>query len=165
MTSHPVALLCVLIGSYWVRPVCFEVGEPIKIKSTVPTTTCSQVRSGQVAQLAELYQNRVRLREELLLVQEKVIPPPPLPPPPLLSLSGIIFPSLSSLLYLVCFQVLCTWWAWSGQVPPFLFRCVSMTSLLYSSSHFLLVYCYQLPSLQEAWPSNRTSARYHSSNR
>ncbi|XP_035475570.1 piezo-type mechanosensitive ion channel component 2 isoform X5 [Scophthalmus maximus] len=30
-------------------------------------------------------------------------------------------------------------------------------SLLYSSSHFLILYCYQLPSLQEAWPSNQTS--------
>ncbi|TMS01193.1 Piezo-type mechanosensitive ion channel component 2 [Larimichthys crocea] len=76
----------------------------------------------------------------------------------LLGLTGIIFPSLSSLLYLLCFQVLCTWWAWSGQVPPLLFRCVSVMSLLYSSSHFLLVYCYQLPSLQEAWPPNHTSA-------
>ncbi|XP_068604378.1 piezo-type mechanosensitive ion channel component 2-like [Brachionichthys hirsutus] len=76
----------------------------------------------------------------------------------LLGITGIIFPSLSSLLYLLCFQVLCTWWAWSGQVPPIVFRYVSVMSLLYSSSHFLLVYCYQLPSLQEAWPPNRTSA-------
>ncbi|XP_042372672.1 piezo-type mechanosensitive ion channel component 2-like, partial [Plectropomus leopardus] len=70
----------------------------------------------------------------------------------------IMFPSLSSLPYLLCFQVLCTWWAWSGRVPPLLFRSVSVMSLLYSSSHFLLLYCYQLPSLQEAWPPNRTSA-------
>ncbi|XP_039983516.1 piezo-type mechanosensitive ion channel component 2-like [Xiphias gladius] len=76
----------------------------------------------------------------------------------LLGLTGIMFPSLSSLLYLLCFQVLSTWWAWSGQVPPLLFRCVSVMSLLYSSSHFLLLYCYQLPSLQEAWPPNHTSA-------
>nr|XP_046227093.1 piezo-type mechanosensitive ion channel component 2-like isoform X2 [Scatophagus argus] len=76
----------------------------------------------------------------------------------LLGLTGIIFPSLSSLLYLICFQMLCTWWAWSGQVPALLFRCVSVMSLLYSSCHFLLIYCYQLPSLQEAWPPNRTSA-------
>ncbi|KAM8823349.1 piezo-type mechanosensitive ion channel component 2-like isoform 3-T4 [Spinachia spinachia] len=75
----------------------------------------------------------------------------------LLGLTGIMFPSLSSLPYLLCFQVLCTWWAWSGQVPPLLFRCVSVVSLLYSSFHFLLLYCYQLPSLQEAWPPNRTS--------
>lgn len=73
--------------------------------------------------------------------------------------SGIILPSLSSLLYLVCFQVVCTWWAWCGQVPPTLFRCVSIVSLLYSSSHFLLFYCYQLPSLQEVWPANCTSSR------
>lgn len=73
--------------------------------------------------------------------------------------SGIMFPSLSSLPYLLSFQVLCTWWAWSGQVPPLLFRGVSMASLLYSSFHFLLVYIYQLPSLQEAWPPNTTSAR------
>ncbi|XP_068199524.1 piezo-type mechanosensitive ion channel component 2-like isoform X2 [Antennarius striatus] len=76
----------------------------------------------------------------------------------LLGVTGIVFPSLSSLLYLLCFQVLCTWWAWSGQVPPIAFRYVSVMSLLYSSSHFLLVYCYQLPSLHEAWPPNRTSA-------
>ncbi|XP_075941386.1 piezo-type mechanosensitive ion channel component 2-like isoform X1 [Anarhichas minor] len=76
----------------------------------------------------------------------------------LLGLTGIVFPSLSSLPYLFCFQVLCTWWAWSGQVPPLLFRSVSVMSLLYSSSHFLLLYCYQLPSLQEVWPPNRTSA-------
>ncbi|XP_045898412.1 piezo-type mechanosensitive ion channel component 2-like [Micropterus dolomieu] len=76
----------------------------------------------------------------------------------LLGLTGIIFPSLSSLPYLLCFQVLCTWWAWSGQVPPLLFRGVCVMSLLYSSSHFLLLYCYQLPSMQEAWPPNRTSA-------
>ncbi|KAM9337588.1 piezo-type mechanosensitive ion channel component 2-like [Symphorus nematophorus] len=76
----------------------------------------------------------------------------------LLGVTGIIFPSLSSLPYLLCFQVLCTWWAWSGQVPPLLLRCVSVMSLLYSSFHFLLVYCYQLPSLQEAWPPNLTSA-------
>ncbi|XP_069033644.1 piezo-type mechanosensitive ion channel component 2-like [Embiotoca jacksoni] len=75
-----------------------------------------------------------------------------------LGLTGIMFPSLSSLLYLLCFQVLCTWWAWSGQVPPLLFRCVSVMSLLYSSCHFMVFYCYQLPSLQEAWPPNRTSA-------
>ncbi|KAK9527367.1 hypothetical protein VZT92_013937 [Zoarces viviparus] len=75
----------------------------------------------------------------------------------LLGLTGIVFPSLSSLPYLFCFQVLCTWWAWSGQVPPLLFRSVSVMSLLYSSSHFLLLYCYQLPSLQEVWPPNRTS--------
>ncbi|XP_029978832.1 piezo-type mechanosensitive ion channel component 2-like isoform X2 [Sphaeramia orbicularis] len=76
----------------------------------------------------------------------------------LLGLTGIVFPSLPSFLYLLCFQVLCTWWAWSGQVPPFVFRCASVVSLLYSASHFLLFYCYQLPSLQEAWPPNRTSA-------
>ncbi|XP_060920541.1 piezo-type mechanosensitive ion channel component 2-like [Labrus mixtus] len=76
----------------------------------------------------------------------------------LLGITGIVFPSLSSLLYLLCFQVLCTCWAWSGQVPTLLFRCVSVMSLVYSSSHFLLVYCYQLPSLQEAWPPNSTSA-------
>ncbi|CAK6979013.1 LOW QUALITY PROTEIN: piezo-type mechanosensitive ion channel component 2-like [Scomber scombrus] len=76
----------------------------------------------------------------------------------LLGLTGIMFPSLSSLPYLLCFQVLCTWWAWSGQVPPLVFRCVSVMSLIYSSSHFLLFYCYQLPSLQEAWPPTRTSA-------
>ncbi|XP_063768773.1 piezo-type mechanosensitive ion channel component 2-like isoform X2 [Eleginops maclovinus] len=75
-----------------------------------------------------------------------------------LGLTGITFPSLSSLPYLLCFQLLCTWWAWSGQVPPLLFRCVSLMSLVYSASHFLLVYCYQLPLLQEAWPPNRTSA-------
>ncbi|XP_042254704.1 piezo-type mechanosensitive ion channel component 2-like [Thunnus maccoyii] len=76
----------------------------------------------------------------------------------LLGLTGIMFPSLSSLPYLLCFQVLCTWWAWSGQVPPLIFKCVSVMSLLYSASHFLLLYCYQLPSLQEAWPPNHTSA-------
>ncbi|KAM3593292.1 uncharacterized protein V6R79_009660 [Siganus canaliculatus] len=76
----------------------------------------------------------------------------------LLGLTGIVFPSLASLVYLVSFQVLCTWWAWSGQVPPRLFRGVSVMSLLYSSCHFLLVYCYQLPSLQEAWPPTSTSA-------
>ncbi|XP_074549296.1 piezo-type mechanosensitive ion channel component 2 [Halichoeres trimaculatus] len=76
----------------------------------------------------------------------------------LLGLTGIVFPSLSSLLYLLCFQVLCTCWAWLGQVPANLFRCVSVMSLVYSSSHLLLVYCYQLPSLQEAWPPNCTSA-------
>ncbi|XP_047423768.1 piezo-type mechanosensitive ion channel component 2-like isoform X2 [Mugil cephalus] len=75
----------------------------------------------------------------------------------LLGFTGIMFPSLSSLLYLLCFQVLCTWWAWSGQVPPLVFRCVSVMSLVYSSFHFLLVYCYQLPSLQETWPPNTTS--------
>lgn len=73
--------------------------------------------------------------------------------------SGIILPSLSSLLYLLCFQVMCTWWAWRGRVPAALFRCVSVLSLLYSASHFLLFYCYQLPSLQEAWPANCTSSR------
>lgn len=77
----------------------------------------------------------------------------------LLLSSGIVLPSLSSLLYLLCFQLLCTWWAWCGRVPATLFRCVSVLSLLYSSSHFLLFYCYQLPSLQEAWPANGTSAR------
>ncbi|XP_069368065.1 piezo-type mechanosensitive ion channel component 2-like isoform X1 [Paralichthys olivaceus] len=75
----------------------------------------------------------------------------------LLGLTGIICPSLSSLPYLLCFQALCTWWAWSGQVPPLLFRCVSVMSLVYCSSHFLLLYCYQLPSLQDAWPPNHTS--------
>lgn len=73
--------------------------------------------------------------------------------------SGIILPSLSSLLYLLCFQAMCTWWAWRGQVPAALFRCVSVLSLPYSASHFLLFYCYQLPSLQEAWPANCTSSR------
>nr|XP_043885784.1 piezo-type mechanosensitive ion channel component 2 isoform X3 [Solea senegalensis] len=76
----------------------------------------------------------------------------------LLGLTGIMFPSLSSLPYLLCFQVLCTWWAWSGQVPPFLFRCVSVMSMVYSSAHFLLLYCYQLPSMQEVWPPDHTSA-------
>uniref|UniRef100_H3D0X4 Piezo TM1-24 domain-containing protein n=1 Tax=Tetraodon nigroviridis TaxID=99883 RepID=H3D0X4_TETNG len=76
----------------------------------------------------------------------------------LLGLTGIVLPSLSSLLYLLCFQVMCTWWAWRGRVPPALFRCVSVWALLYSASHFLLFYCYQLPSLQEAWPANRTSS-------
>ncbi|XP_055363650.1 piezo-type mechanosensitive ion channel component 2-like isoform X2 [Betta splendens] len=76
----------------------------------------------------------------------------------LLGLTGIMAPSLPSLLYLLCFQVLCTWWAWAGRVPPLVFRCVSVMSLAYSSSHFLLFYCYQLPSLQEAWPPNSTSS-------
>ncbi|XP_041670121.1 piezo-type mechanosensitive ion channel component 2-like [Cheilinus undulatus] len=76
----------------------------------------------------------------------------------LMGVTGIVFPSLSSLLYLLCFQVLCTWWAWSGHLPPFLFRCASMMSLVYCPSHFLLFYCYQLPSLQDVWPPNSTSA-------
>ncbi|XP_072235133.1 piezo-type mechanosensitive ion channel component 2-like [Leuresthes tenuis] len=76
----------------------------------------------------------------------------------LLGLTGIMLPSLSSLLYLICFQVLCTWWAWSGQIPPLTIRCVTVMSLIYSSAHFLLFYCYQLPSLQEVWPPNCTSA-------
>ncbi|KAM3860328.1 piezo-type mechanosensitive ion channel component 2-like [Diretmus argenteus] len=77
----------------------------------------------------------------------------------LLGVAGIMFPSLSSLLYLLSFQVLCTWWAWSGQVPPLLFRCVCVCSLLYSSSHLLLLYCYQLPSMQESIPPNSSYAR------
>ncbi|XP_054621092.1 piezo-type mechanosensitive ion channel component 2-like isoform X2 [Dunckerocampus dactyliophorus] len=76
----------------------------------------------------------------------------------LLGLTGIVLPSLSSLPYLLCFQVVCTWWARSGWVPPLLFKCLSVTSLIYSSCHFLLVYSYQLPSLQEAWLPNHTSA-------
>ncbi|XP_028289056.1 piezo-type mechanosensitive ion channel component 2-like [Parambassis ranga] len=77
----------------------------------------------------------------------------------LLGLTGIMFPSLSSFFYLLCFQVLCTWWAWSGQVPPLLFRCVSVMSMFYSAAHFLLLYCYQLPSLQEAWPPSWNTTR------
>ncbi|XP_041824079.1 piezo-type mechanosensitive ion channel component 2-like [Melanotaenia boesemani] len=77
----------------------------------------------------------------------------------LLGLAGIMFPSLSSLLYLTFFQIMCTWWAWSGKVPPFITRCVSVMSLIYSSAHLLLFYCYQLPSLQEVWPPNSTSSR------
>uniref|UniRef100_A0A3P8W8C0 Uncharacterized protein n=1 Tax=Cynoglossus semilaevis TaxID=244447 RepID=A0A3P8W8C0_CYNSE len=76
----------------------------------------------------------------------------------LLGLTGITFPSLSSLLYLICFQVLCTWWAWSGRVPPLVFRCVLVMSMVYSSFHFLVFYCYQLPSLQEVWPPDSISA-------
>ncbi|KAK2859745.1 hypothetical protein Q5P01_004365 [Channa striata] len=76
----------------------------------------------------------------------------------LLGLTGIMSPSLLSLVYLLCFQVLCTLWAWSGQVPPLIFRSLSLMSLVYSSSHLLLFYCYQLPSVQEAWPPNSTSA-------
>ncbi|XP_056155243.1 piezo-type mechanosensitive ion channel component 2-like, partial [Lampris incognitus] len=41
----------------------------------------------------------------------------------LLGLTGIMLPSLSSLLYLLCFQGLCTWWAVHGRVPPLLFSC------------------------------------------
>ncbi|XP_068504921.1 piezo-type mechanosensitive ion channel component 2 isoform X2 [Syngnathus scovelli] len=76
----------------------------------------------------------------------------------LLGLTGVVLPSLSSLPYLLSFQVVCTWWAWSGRLPPPLFRCLSLMSLLYSAAHFLLVYSYQLPSLQEAWPSTQTAA-------
>ncbi|XP_077365083.1 piezo-type mechanosensitive ion channel component 2-like isoform X1 [Festucalex cinctus] len=76
----------------------------------------------------------------------------------LLGLTGVVLPSLSSLPYLLSFQLVCTWWAWRGQLPPLLFRALSLMSLLYSAAHFLLVYAYQLPSLQEAWPPNHTSA-------
>ncbi|XP_061661347.1 piezo-type mechanosensitive ion channel component 2-like isoform X2 [Syngnathoides biaculeatus] len=76
----------------------------------------------------------------------------------LLGLTGVVLPSLSSLPYLLSFQVVCTWWAWRGRVPRLLFRCLSVTCLTYSAAHFLLVYAYQLPSLQEAWLPNRTSA-------
>ncbi|XP_061522396.1 piezo-type mechanosensitive ion channel component 2-like isoform X3 [Phycodurus eques] len=76
----------------------------------------------------------------------------------LLGLTGVVLPSLSSLPYLLSFQVVCTWWAWSGQAPHLLFRCLSVMSLTYSAAHFLLVYAYQLPPLQEAWLPNHTSA-------
>ncbi|XP_077481058.1 piezo-type mechanosensitive ion channel component 2-like [Stigmatopora argus] len=69
----------------------------------------------------------------------------------LLGLTGVVLPSLSSLPYLLSFQVACTRWSWSGGFPAPFFRCLSLMSLLYSAAHFLLVYAYQLPSLQEAW--------------
>uniref|UniRef100_A0A3Q2Y0W9 Uncharacterized protein n=1 Tax=Hippocampus comes TaxID=109280 RepID=A0A3Q2Y0W9_HIPCM len=74
------------------------------------------------------------------------------------SLAGVVLPSLSSLPYLLSFQLVCTWWAWSGSLPPLLFRALSPMSLAYSGAHFLLVYSYQLPSLQEAWPPSHPSA-------
>ncbi|XP_051909940.1 piezo-type mechanosensitive ion channel component 2-like [Hippocampus zosterae] len=76
----------------------------------------------------------------------------------LLGLTGVALPSLSSLPYLLSFQLVCTWWAWSGSLPPPLFRALSLTSLAYSAAHFLLVYGYQLPWLQEAWPPGHPSA-------
>ncbi|XP_077592655.1 piezo-type mechanosensitive ion channel component 2-like isoform X2 [Stigmatopora nigra] len=69
----------------------------------------------------------------------------------LLGLTGVVLPSLSSLPYLLSFQVACSRWSWSGGFPAPFFRCLSLMALLYSAAHFLLVYAYQLPSLQEAW--------------
>lgn len=78
---------------------------------------------------------------------------------PPVSPAGVVLPSLSSLPYLLSFQLVCTWWAWSGSLPPLLFRALSLVSLAYSAAHFLLVYSYQLPSLREAWPPGHPSAR------
>ncbi|KAK7929080.1 hypothetical protein WMY93_005475 [Mugilogobius chulae] len=76
----------------------------------------------------------------------------------LLGLTGIVFPSLSSLPYLLCFQVLCSWWAWSGRVSSLLIGYVSVMSLLYSACHFLLFYCCQLPTLQDTVMNSSTAS-------
>uniref|UniRef100_A0AAV2LED3 Piezo-type mechanosensitive ion channel component n=1 Tax=Knipowitschia caucasica TaxID=637954 RepID=A0AAV2LED3_KNICA len=76
----------------------------------------------------------------------------------LLGLTGIVFPSLSSMPYLLCFQVLCSWWAWSGRVSSLMIGHVSVASLLYSACHFLLFYCCQLPTLQDTMVNSSTAS-------
>ncbi|CAL8292374.1 unnamed protein product [Lota lota] len=76
----------------------------------------------------------------------------------LLGLTGIMLPSLSSGVYLLCFQTLCTVWSVSGGLPPLLFSCVCVCTSVFSAGHLLLVYCYQLQSVQEAVPPEDTYA-------
>uniref|UniRef100_A0A8C5B6R5 Piezo-type mechanosensitive ion channel component n=1 Tax=Gadus morhua TaxID=8049 RepID=A0A8C5B6R5_GADMO len=76
----------------------------------------------------------------------------------LLGLTGIMLPSLSSGVYLLCFQTLCTVWSVRGGLPPLLFSCVCVCSSVFSAGHLLLVYCYQLQSVQEAVPPEDTYA-------
>ncbi|XP_059901310.1 piezo-type mechanosensitive ion channel component 2-like isoform X1 [Gadus macrocephalus] len=76
----------------------------------------------------------------------------------LLGLTGIMLPSLSSGVYLLCFQTLCTVWSVLGGLPPLLFSCVCVCSSVFSAGHLLLVYCYQLQSVQEAVPPEDTYA-------
>ena len=71
-----------------------------------------------------------------------------------------MLPSLSSGVYLLCFQTLCTVWSVRGGLPPLLFSCVCVCSSVFSAGHLLLVYCYQLQSVQEAVPPEDTYARY-----
>ncbi|XP_069744148.1 piezo-type mechanosensitive ion channel component 2-like [Narcine bancroftii] len=70
----------------------------------------------------------------------------------LLCFAGIVHPSLISAVYFVTFLGLCTWWACVRPFSLFLFKCLCVLMLFFSSAHLALIYVYQLPLFQGLVP-------------
>ncbi|KAM6953819.1 piezo-type mechanosensitive ion channel component 2-like [Aplochiton taeniatus] len=70
----------------------------------------------------------------------------------ILGMTGIMLPSLTSLVYFLCFLTLCTCWSLGVTCDPLTFNCLCILLTIYSGGHLLVLYLYQLPSIQEHIP-------------
>ncbi|XP_012581290.1 PREDICTED: piezo-type mechanosensitive ion channel component 2 isoform X3 [Condylura cristata] len=77
----------------------------------------------------------------------------------LLGSSGMMLPSLTSLVYFFVFLGLCTWWSWCRTFDPLIFSCLCVLLAIFTAGHLIGLYLYQFQFFQEAVPPNDYYAR------
>ncbi|XP_062847263.1 piezo-type mechanosensitive ion channel component 2 [Trichomycterus rosablanca] len=68
----------------------------------------------------------------------------------LLGLTGIMLPSLTSIVYFFTFLGLCTWWSFCRTFDPLLFSCLCVLMAIFSAGHLVILYLYQFQFFQDA---------------
>ncbi|TRY98064.1 hypothetical protein DNTS_004436, partial [Danionella cerebrum] len=76
----------------------------------------------------------------------------------LLGITGMMLPSLSSLLYFLCFLGLCSLWSLCRGCDRLIFSSLCVLMAIFSAGHLLLLFLYQLQIFQEAVPPPNTYA-------
>ncbi|XP_031802511.1 piezo-type mechanosensitive ion channel component 2 isoform X4 [Sarcophilus harrisii] len=77
----------------------------------------------------------------------------------LLGSTGMMLPSLTSLVYFFVFLGLCTWWSWCRTFDPLIFSCLCVLMAIFSAGHLIGLYLYQFQFFQEAVPPGDYYAR------
>ncbi|ROI79293.1 Piezo-type mechanosensitive ion channel component 2 [Anabarilius grahami] len=77
----------------------------------------------------------------------------------LLGLTGMMLPSLTSIVYFFTFLGLCTWWSFCRTFDPLLFSCLCVLMAIFSAGHLIMLYLYQFQFFQEAVPPGNSYAR------
>ncbi|XP_048031199.1 piezo-type mechanosensitive ion channel component 2 isoform X2 [Megalobrama amblycephala] len=76
----------------------------------------------------------------------------------LLGLTGMMLPSLTSIVYFLTFLGLCTWWSFCRTFDPLLFSCLCVLMAIFSAGHLIMLYLYQFQFFQEAVPPGNSYA-------
>lgn len=76
--------------------------------------------------------------------------------------TGIILPSLTSVVYFGAFLGLVWWWVLSRSISMLIFSSLCVMMAIFSGGHLVALYLYQLPLSQQLVPPDDVYARYRS---